>query len=110
MFDKEKITKDTELDTWFGVTKDGQKVGITEVDLLEFTSILANSEDEQVAEVGKLLFEKAKSDFYIEMHDGTRLVKNIKSAFEHNMLEVAADLVQFAKDQNVRNGHLEIEP
>jgi hypothetical protein len=110
MFDNEKITKETELDTWYGITQDGQKVAITEVDLLEFTSYLSNIANEQEAEKGKQLFECAKTKNYIEMPDGTRLGKTIKDLLENNLLEVANDLVEFAKEQNIKNGHLDFQP
>lgn len=108
--DNEKITKETELDTWYGITKNGDKVAITEVDLLEFTSLMANSELEDDRVIGQLLFEKAKNDFYIEMHDGTKLGKSIKALLDNNLLDTARDLIQFAKEQNIRNGYLEFEP
>ncbi len=110
MFDNEKITKNTELDTWYGITKDGNKVAITEVDLMEFTSFMANSEDENTREVGKQLFEKSKNDTFLIMHDGTKLGKTINALLENNVLDVASDLIMFAKEQNIKNGHLDINP
>ena len=110
MFENEKITKETELDTWYGMTEDGNKVAITEVDLLEYTSLLANSVDETVREIGGKLFEAAKTTNYIEMPDGTKLGKNIKELLQNNVLEVANDLIAFAKEQNIKNGHLDFEP
>ncbi len=104
MLVNEKIKLDTEFDTWFGVKTNGERVAITEVDLLEFTSLLANVEDENLRKIGKELFEKAKNDNYIEMHDGTKLVKNIQEALNNNLPEIAQDLFESAKLQNINNG------
>lgn len=106
----EKITADTELDTWFGVLPNGERVAITEVSLFEFTSLMANAEDVEVAKKGKELFEQAKTAFYIEMHDGTRLVKSLRAALDNGLPEVAKELGEFAKESNLANGFLDCDP
>lgn len=110
MIENEKITVDTELDTWYGMTTNGQKVAITEVDLLEITSILANVEDIELREKGKLLFEKAKTDLFLEMHDGTKLAKSIRALADNGLVEMSQELTQDAKNMNVQNGFLECDP
>jgi hypothetical protein len=108
--DDEKITKTTELDTWHGMDVNGNKIAITEVDLLEYTSLIANSQNENHRKIGEKLFESAKNDFYIEMPDGARMGKNIQALLDNRLLEVANDLIHFAKEQNIKNGYLEFEP
>jgi hypothetical protein len=110
MQENEKITVDSDLDTWYGVTANGDKVAITEVSLFEFTSLLANVEDPVLAEKGKELFEKAKTEFYIEMHDGTRLGKSIRAMVDNGLVEIAAELTQDAKEMNIKNGFLDPDP
>lgn len=110
IYNDEKITIDTELDTWFGETPRGDKVAITEVSFFEILSLMANSSNEKEKQIGTLLFEKAKTDNYIEMHDGTKLAKNIKSLLDNGMLEIANQLVQDAKFQNRKNGYLNTDP
>lgn len=105
-----KITVNTELDTWYGITKSGQLVAITEVDLMEFTSALANSSDPETQKQGQILFEKSKNENYIEMHDGTVLVKRIREAIDNNLLEITQDLLESAKLQNIKNGFLDPDP
>lgn len=110
MKENEKITINTELDTWYGITKLGDRVAITEISLLELTSQLANVENVELANVGKVLFKQAKSDNYIEMHDGTKLVKNIKEALDHGMIEIAQDLLESSRIQNKNNGFADPDP
>jgi len=106
----DKITSESDLDTWYGITKNGEKVAITEVSLLEFTSLLANAEDVEVSNKGKDLFEKAKTDFFIEMHDGTKLAKSLKAMVENGLEELAKELTEFAKETNLKNGYLDNNP
>ena len=110
MQENEKITVDSDLDTWYGVTASGEKVAITEVSLFEFTSLLANVEDPVLAAKGKELFEKSKTDFYLEMHDGTRLGKSIRAMADNGLVEIAAELTQDAKQTNIKNGFLDPDP
>lgn len=107
---EDKITINTELDTWYGVTKGGQLVAITEIDLMELTSLLANSMDPEMAQTGERLFEESKTNNHITMHDGTILVKTIKEALAHNLIEVSQDLLESAKLQNIKNGFLDPDP
>ena len=106
----EKVTADTDLDTWYGLSPTGDRVAITEVSLFEFTSLMANAEDPEVASKGKELFEKAKTAYYVEMHDGTRLAKSIRAAMDNGLVEVAQELGQFAKESNLANGFLDCDP
>jgi len=110
MEENEKITADTEFDTWFGQTVDGQKCAITEIDLLEITSILANVEDSALRELGKTLFESAKNDVYLVMHDGTRLAKTLRAALDNGMVELSQELTQDAKNMNLNKGFLDCDP
>lgn len=110
MVEQEKITVDTEFDMWFGVTESGEKCAITEISLLEFTSELANVEDEKLRELGEVLFEQAKNANYIVMHDGTRLAKTIRAATDNGLVELAEELTQDAKNMNLANGFLDCDP
>ena len=110
MTENEKITADTELDTWFGETVDGQKCAITEIDLLEVTSILANVEDDALREKGKELFEAAKTATYLVMHDGTKLAKTLRAALDNGLVELSQELTQDAKNMNLNNGFLDSDP
>ena len=110
MQENEKITVDSDLDTWYGVTATGEKVAITEVSLFEFTSLLANVEDPILAAKGRDLFKKAKTEFYLEMHDGTRLAKSIRAMADNGLVEIAADLTQDAKEANIKSGFLDPDP
>lgn len=106
----EKVTADTDLDTWYGVSPTGDKVAITEVSLFEFTSLMANAEDKEVANKGRELFELAKTAFYLEMHDGTKLGKSLRALMDNGLVEVAQELGQFAKETNLANGFLDCDP
>lgn len=106
----EKVTADTDLDTWYGLSARGDKIAITEVSLFEFTSLMANSVDKATADKGKELFELAKTAFYIEMHDGTRLGKSLRALMDNGLTDVAQELGQFAKETNLANGFLDCDP
>lgn len=108
--DNEKITVNTELNTWYGETTNGDKVAITEITLFEMLSLMAHSINETEANIGAILFEKAKSANFIEMHDGTRLAKNINELLNHDMIEIANQLIHDAKIQNRKNGYLNTDP
>lgn len=110
MVENEKVTADTDLDTWYGLSPKGDKLAITEVSLLEYTSAMANSSDHEEATIGKELFEKAKTDFFIEMPDGVKLAKSLRAAMNNGLVEVATELSQFAKDTNLKNGFLDCDP
>lgn len=110
MIQNEKITADTEFDTWFGETTSGQKCAITEIDLLEVTSLLANVEDSALRELGVKLFEAAKNDVYLVMHDGTRLAKTLRAALDNGLTELSQELTQDAKNMNLNNGFLDCDP
>lgn len=110
MLPVEKITINTEFDTWYGVTSVGERIAITEISLAEFLSYLSNVEDNKLAEIGKILFQKSKTDNYIEMHDGTKLIKTIKEALDNNLIEIAQDLIESAKLENIKNGFENADP
>jgi hypothetical protein len=111
MLEKEdRITIETELDTWFGETRTGQKCAITEVSLFEALSQMENSANPEEALIGKELFEKSKTENYLEMPDGTRLCKNIKEMRDHGMMELAMQLSFDAKLQNIKNGYANPDP
>lgn len=110
ILDNEKITTETELDTWYGLSPNGTKIAITEVSLFEYLSELENAQDPELAKIGAKLFAISKTDNYIEMPDGAILCKTIKEMIDHNMTEFASELLFDAKLQNIKNGYSNPDP
>jgi len=110
MLPEQKITANTEFDTWYGQTTYGERIAITEISLAEFLSLLSNVEDQNLSQIGKDLFEKSKTDNYMIMHDGTKLVKTIQAALDNGLIEISQDLIESAKLQNIKNGFEDADP
>lgn len=99
--EKSKITIDTELDVWYGEMLDGTKTAITEISLLE--AIAHGFGD-------KNLKEEIETKNLIILPDGTRLGKTIRAIRDDGMIELAAELSNFATQQNIRSGFSDPNP
>ena|SRR3990167_7616031 len=99
---KTTVNEDSQLEVWYGKDYFGKDVEITDYDLLRFLNDMARVDNVEGHDhvLFKNLLEHALKEDFVQLHDGTRLVRRCSAAKEQDWVDVYGVLSETIKTQN----------